>query len=276
MSDLKFSVSICVYAKDNPEHFREALQSIYNQTLLPDEVVLVVDGPVPSEIDNVISDFQKHRSLKVVRLPQNMGHGNARRLGIENCTYDYVAIMDADDISLPDRFEKQIACFEEDKDLSIVGGADISFIDTIDNLICADSRPLEDKEIKEFLKKRCPFSQVTVMFKKADVIAAGGYQDWYCEEDYYLWIRMYQNNCKFKNLKDCLVYVRISEDRYRRRGGWKYFKSEAALQKYMLKNNVIKLHHFLFAVCVRFLVQVVMPNKLRSFIYEKLLRTQVN
>ncbi len=87
---------------------------------------------------------------------------------------------------------------------------------------------------------------------------------------------MYLNNCKFKNLKDCLVYVRISEDRYKRRGGWKYFKSEAALQRYMLKNKIIGLNTYIFAVLARFLVQVVMPNSLRGFIYEKFLRESVN
>lgn len=276
MPQLKISVAICVYSEDNPDHFKEALESIYNQTYLPSEVVLVVDGPVTESLNNIIALFEKRDSFKVVRLPNNMGHGNARRICIENCSNEYIAIMDADDISINDRFEKQIVCFENDDELSVVGGADISFIDNINNIICADSKPLEDDEIKKYLKTRCPFSQMTVMFKKSDVIASGGYLDWYCEEDYYLWIRMYQHGCKFKNLEDYLVYVRISEERYNRRGGWKYFRSEMALQEYMLKNKIIKVHTFIYALIVRFIVQVLLPNNLRGFIYEKFLRKAVN
>lgn len=276
MPKLKISVAICVYGKDNPKHFKEAIESIYNQTYLPSEIVLVVDGPVTTQLNEIIKEFDKLENFKVIRLDKNMGHGNARRICIENCTNEYIAIMDADDISASDRFEKQILCFEQDNDLSIVGGADKSFIDNINNIICEDCKPLNDDEIKKYLKIRCPFSQMTVMFKKSEVIKAGGYLDWFCNEDYYLWIRMYQCGCKFKNLSDCLVYVRISEERYSRRGGLKYFKSEAKLQKYMLDNKIIKLPTYIYGVTVRFIVQVILTNKLRGFIYERFLRKEVH
>ena len=99
----KFSVSICVYGGDNPAYFDIAMQSIFNQTLKPDEVVLVVDGPVGDDINNVISKYQ-NVNLKLIRLEKNVGHGDARRIGLENCTYDLVALMDADDISVETRF----------------------------------------------------------------------------------------------------------------------------------------------------------------------------
>ena len=179
----KFSVSICVYGGDNPSYFDIALQSIFNQTLKPDEVVLVVDGPVGDDINNVISKYQND-NLKLIRLEKNVGHGDARRIGLENCTYDLVALMDADDISSNDRFEKQIDAFAKNPDISIVGGQISEFIDDTSNIVGQRIVPLEDNDIKEYMKKRCPMKQVTVMFKKSDVLSVGGYIDWYCEEDY--------------------------------------------------------------------------------------------
>ena len=121
--------------------------------------------------------YENEDYFNVIRLPENVGHGNARRTGLENCTYELVALMDADDISLPDRFEKQIRCFKEDNSLSIVGGNIKEFIDTTDNVVGIREVPQEDVEIKEYLKKRCPFNQMTVMFKNSEVQRAGGYKD---------------------------------------------------------------------------------------------------
>jgi glycosyltransferase involved in cell wall biosynthesis len=269
LKEFGFSVLMCVYSKDNPDHFRKALNSVFNQTLPPDEVVLVVDGPVPNEIGQVIARFKNHKSFRVIRLPKNVGHGNARRTGLENCTYPYVAISDADDINMPERFELQIRCFAEDPNLSIVGGYVKHFSGEINNIICLSTKPTQDKDIKAYMKKRCPFCQAAVMFKKEDVMAVGGYIDWYHAEDYYLWIRMYLNGCKFYNLDDYLVYVRVGEEQYRRRGGWRYFRSIVKLYKYMLEKQIISLPLFIYNVSIRFVVQVVCPNKLRGKIRNK-------
>lgn len=209
--------------------------------------------------------------FEVVRLPNNQGHGNARRICLDKCSYDYVALMDADDISVPDRFEKQIKCFENYEGLSVVGGQIQEFIGSIDNIVGVRVVPIEDKDIKIFLKKRCPFNHVSVMFRKADVRLAGGYIDWYCEEDYYLWIRMYQNGMSFRNIDENLVFVRVGEEMYQRRGGWRYFKSEARLQIYMLKQEIIGLCRFIYNIAIRFVIQVAIPNKLRGYVF-KLIR----
>lgn len=270
---MDFSVSMSVYEKDNPPYFKTALESVFNQTIKPSEVVLVVDGPVPDAIMQVIDDMSAlHKYLKVLHLKENMGHGKARRFGLDNCAYDLVAIMDSDDISVPDRFEKELQCFEKDKDLSVVGGYIWEFENDVENVIGIRKVPLEDSEIKQYLKARCPFNQVSVMFKKSHVNKAGGFLDWYCEEDYYLWLRMYLSGCKFKNLPDNMVYVRMNHDSYMRRGGVKYFKSEAALQIYMYKNKIIGLVRLICNISIRFMVQIVMPNKLRRWVFKKLFR----
>ena len=272
---LKFSVAMCVYKNDNSEHFREALESIVNQTYKPDEFVLVIDGPIPDSTNNIIKDYERVPYFKVVRLNENAGHGNARRIGLENCSYNLIALMDADDISVPNRFEKQIKCFHNDSELSIVGGNINEFIESVDNIVGVREVPSGDGQIKEYLKKRCPFNQVTVMFKKTDVDKAGGYIDWYCEEDYYLWIRMFEKNMKFKNIAENLVFVRVGNEMYQRRGGWRYFKSEAKLQKYMLDKKINNMLTFFTNVLIRFIVQVLMPNKLRGYIFKNFARKKV-
>lgn len=275
MPQTKFSVSMCVYGKDNPEWFGVAVNSILNQTRKPDEVVLVVDGPVPAKLDGVIESFEKNPIFKVIRLPENRGHGEARRVGLNNCTYELVALMDADDISAENRFEKQLACFKADPELTIVGGNITEFVGEPDNIVGARVVEPDDKAIKEDMKNRCPMNQVSVMFKKSRVEKVGGYIDWFCEEDTYLWLRLFLDGAKFANLPDYLVNVRVGKEMYQRRGGKKYFVSEARLQKYMLDNKIIGLGTFLVNVNKRLIVQVLLPNKLRSWVFKKFARKTV-
>ncbi len=275
MPDTKFSVSMCVYGKDNPEWFRTAVDSILNQTRKPDEVVLVVDGPVTQVLDVVINHFEQNSIFKVIRLPENKGHGEARRVGLNNCSNELVALMDADDISAEDRFEKQLVLFESDPELTIVGGNITEFVGTPDNIVEARVVKSDDASIKEDMKKRCPMNQMTVMFRKSFVESAGGYLDWYCDEDYYLWIRLLKAEAKFANLPDYLVNVRIGKEMYQRRGGTKYFLSEAKLQKFMLDNKIIGLGRFVVNVGERLVVQVLLPNKLRSWVFKNFARKTV-
>ena len=270
---LKFSVSMCVYGKDNPTYFKRSIESIFNQTLLPDEIVLTVDGPVPQEIDDVIDWAEKtFKSFIVVRLERNMGHGEARRQGLSNCTNDYVAIMDADDNAVNTRFENQIRFLIQHPEVDVLGGQINEFVDDIDNVVGKRIVPLSHKDICEYMKKRCPFNQVTVIFKKSKVEEVGGYIDWYCDEDYYLWIRMYLAGCTFANIDENLVNVRVGKDMYARRGGRKYYKSEKNLFKYMYKHKVISWAAYQKAKFIRFVVQVLMTNRTRQWFFKKFAR----
>lgn len=270
----KFSVAMCVYGGDNPEWFRTAVESVLHQTVQPDEVVLVVDGPVPEGIDLLVQTYEGYDQFKVIRLAENQGHGNARRTSLEHCSNELVALMDADDISVPNRFELQLAQFAKEPKLSIVGGNITEFCEEPDNVVGVRNVPQSDSEIKEYMKYRCPMNQVTVMFKKSDVTTVGGYIDWYCEEDYYLWLRMYLAGLKFANVHQVLVNVRVGEEMYQRRGGLRYFKSEAELQKYMLDNRVIGLRTYLINVNKRLIVQVLLPNRLRGWVFQKFARSR--
>ena len=264
MNDLKFSVSMCVYHGDHAVFFDEALESIYNQTCRPDEVVLTVDGPVPTEIEEVISKYQQAENMKVVRLEKNMGHGIARRTGLAACQNDLIAIADADDVNAPTRFEKEIEYFENNPKLTAISTDCYHFVDSIENPLYRESMPTSDEQIKKALKTRCPLTQASVMFKKSKVEEAGGYQDWYHAEDYYLWIRLFQCGGVFANIPECLLYVRSNPSYISRRGGYKYYRSLKRLFRYMYDNHIIGYPLYLYNIITRYVAQVIMPGKIRS------------
>lgn len=273
MIEKSFSVCMSVYKNDNTADFRTAVYSIYNQTCPPDEIVLVVDGPVPVEMQHTIEALMKELGImKLIPLEQNMGHAIARQTGLEAAKNELCAVMDADDIAVPDRFEKQFKAFEEHPEVSVVGGLIHEFIRSIDNVVGTRIVPEHDAEIKEYLKSRCPMNLMTVMYRKSKVMEVGGFIDWYCEEDYYLWIRLALGGYKFYNIQENLVNVRVGKEMYQRRGGWRYFKSEASIQRFMWKNKLISLPRFGYNVLIRFIVQVVLPNGLRGWVFRHFAR----
>lgn len=199
-----------------------------------------------------------------IYLKKNEGHGNARRVSLKYSHNEFVALMDADDISLRNRFELQLQHFKKKPKLSIVGGQITEFIGEPSNIVDRRVVPLEHKDIKSYLRKRCPMNQMTVMFRKGDVQNAGGYRDWYCDEDYFLWARMMLNGSQFENTPETLVNVRVGENLASRRGGIKYFNSEAKLQTYLLQHKLINPFQWLFNIGIRFGGEVVLNNSLRE------------
>lgn len=271
---MKYSVLTSVYKNDNPEYLQEAIRSIsVNQTLQPTEVILIVDGPVGNSINNALTTLVKQIPyLSIVRLKENMGLGTALNIGLLHTNCEYVARMDSDDIALPERCEKQIKYLRDHKDIGIVGGQITEFIGKESNIVGKRIVPCNSDDIERYLKSRCPFNHMTIMGRKSKILEAGNYLDLHFNEDYYLWIRMYEHGCKFANLPDTLVNVRVGKEMYARRGGWKYFKSEKWVQDYLLTHKMISLPKYIYNVLGRFTVQVLMPNKIRGFVFQKLFR----
>ena len=186
----EFSVLMSVYAREQSEHLIAALHSVFEQTVSPTEVVLVEDGPLTTELNTVITDFsERYSALKIVKLAKNMGLGNALNVGLSACTYSLVARMDSDDLSLPNRFETQLKVFEKDLEVSVVGGWISEFENNPEQIISYRKVPEFDSEIKHFFCSKSPVNHVTVMFRKEDILKVGGYQHFYCLEDYWLWTR---------------------------------------------------------------------------------------
>ena len=268
---MKFSVLMSIYKSESAVYFRRAMDSVLAQTLAPDEIVLVRDGEVPLELQTVIDEYAKNPIVKYCPLSQNMGLGNALNEGLKHVTYDIVARMDTDDICAADRFEKQMRFLEENPDVDMVGGQISEFIGEEENVVTVREVPCTDADIKKFMKSRNPFNHQTVIFRKKAVEEVDGYVELRFLEDYYLWCRMCVNGAKFANLPEILVNVRTSEDLYKRRGGWKYFKNYRKLEKYKKQAGIIGAFKRFKNECMRF-VQSCTPNFVRKWGYNHLAR----
>lgn len=211
--------------------------------------------------------------FKPIYLKQNKGHGKARKLSFENCKNNLIAVMDSDDISCKNRFEKQLEIFEDHKKVDVVGGQIEEFMDTSKFITGKRMVPEKDREIKEYMKKRCPMNHMTVMFRRSAVERAGGYRDWFCNEDYYLWIRMAETKSVFANVPETLVQVRVGDEMAARRGGWRYFKSEEAIQRYMFLKKRICFLRYVYNTFLRFVGEVIVPDWLRFRLF-RYLRTE--
>ena len=262
-----------VYFKENPNWLEYSIESMMNQTVKPDEFVLVEDGPLTEELDSVVEKYAEKypKIFNVVKIEKNGGLGPALKLGVENCRNEYIARMDSDDYSVPNRIEKEFEIFEKDSTIGMVGSNVSEFIDNIQNVICNVVLPEENEDIIRFSKKRNPFRHPSVMFKKSEVIKAENYREYYLCEDYDMWLRMIRNNCKCYNIQENLVYMRISDDFYKRRGGIKYLKSINKFKKEQMTLGYFTKMEYLKSIIPHAIV-CLMPNFMRDFVYKKLLR----
>lgn len=271
----KYSILMSLYIKEKPEYLDVAIKSMIDQTLKPDEIVIVKDGPITIELQNILDKYIKEcpNLFNIVGYEENKGLGYALNFGLKHCKNELVARMDTDDISKSTRCEEQCNFLKKYPEIDVVGGDISEFIDCKNNIVSYRKVPKLDKEIKEYLKTRCPFNHMSVMFKKSSVIKAGGYLDLFWNEDYYLWIRMIESGCLMANTGTILVDVRIGKDMYRRRGGEKYFESEKYLQDYMLSKKMITRKTYILNIVKRFIVQMILPNFIRGWVFKNFARS---
>lgn len=272
MKKVKFSVLMSVYYKDKKEYLNEAIESIINQTLLPNELVIVEDGPLTNELDILLEDYaQKYEWIKLVKFAKNRGLGEALREGIKYCEYEYVARMDADDFSVPNRFEKQIDLVQKNPEIDLLGGYILEYDENLITPISVREVPLQEKEIKKFVRARNPFNHVTVIFKKSAVLLSGNYESMLYFEDYYLWCKMISNNCKMLNISEILVNVRAGKSFFKRRGGLEYAKAVVRFEKSIMKLGIIKRIECIKFIFIK-LVIAISPAFLKKYVYMKKLR----
>ena len=266
-----FSIISSIYKNDKPEFVKAALDSmLIEQTVKPAEIVLVRDGHVPAALEKLLNDYETRypEIFNIIRLEHNGGLGKALQLGVETAKFDIVARMDSDDICLPNRFELQLKYLEQHPEVDIVGGQMTEFVGSPNNIIGRRVVPC----MNEYMKGRCALNHVTVMFRKEAVLKVGNYQDWFWNEDYYLWVRMMQAKCQFANVPEVLVNVRSGIEQYARRGGRKYYESEKAIKKLQLENGMISRIEFRYFVAQRYIIQLLMPNWLRGWVFRMLAR----
>lgn len=255
---------------ENPHNLRLSLDSIYTQTIIPNEVILIKDGPLPDDLNSIIREYQtKYTNFKDIQLKENLGLGRALNEGLKHCSYDLIARMDTDDIAKPDRFEKQIKTFKNDPSIDVCSSWIDEFEDSTENILAIKKLPKHHDEISKYAKHRCPINHPAVMYKKSAVLSAGGYSGF--PEDYCLWIKMLMNGAKFHNIQESLLFFRFSREVIKRRGGWNYAKSDVKSQYSFYKMGFISFSTLIYNIFIRVSVRL-MPNQFRSYIYLNKLR----
>lgn len=270
---MDISVLMSIYAKENPTFFSCSMDSIIGQSVMPKEIILVQDGKLTPELNDICLSYQNDypELIKIISLKTNHGLGKALQIGLLNCNYELVARMDTDDISKPDRFQKQVNEFMNDSELTILGSSIEEFSDNPKLIESIRMVPLTHTGIIKYAKKRNPFNHMTVMFKKSAVLDVGNYRPFHLCEDYYLWYRLLHHGYKAKNIAESLVCVRVDKNMFRRRGGLKYFIQEVKLQNIFLQNHFINLAEYIRNISLRMSVRFI-PNVVRGYLYKMFMR----
>lgn len=283
-----FSVLMSVYKKEKPEYLRESLDSVIHQSLQPDEIILVEDGKLTDELEDVVKEFevklngdgcqseeqelaQVFITFKVVRLPQNLKLGRALAEGLKHCTNELVARMDTDDISEPERFEIQYKYMLENPDVAVSGGLMEEFDPDSDGYRKIKTMPTEKTAIIKYSRYRNPVNHMTVMFRKTKVEEAGGYRNYPYLEDYDLWTRMLAKGFEFSNIDRVFVKARTEKNIYERRGGIEYCKQYLELRKQQKSLGLLSMKEYMLAVILT-IGMTLQPSWFRKMIYQKILR----
>jgi len=267
-----YSVLMSVYHKEKADYFEKSIESMLSQTIKPKDFVIVCDGPLTDDLDDVVKKYKNKYSdlFQIVRLEKCSGLGNALNKGLKACKYDVVARMDTDDIAKADRIEKQLKVIEE-KNVDIVSGTVEEFDGSTDNIVAKRILPSSHEEIMKFARQRNPFNHPCICFKKKAVLDAGSYMEFPLFEDYYLWVRMLKNGAKGYNIEDTILYMRAGVSMYNRRGGFAYAKKAVKFRWHLKKMGFSSTKDFVKSAGGQIVVSI-MPNKFRQVFYKKVLR----
>ncbi|MGA7831295.1 MAG: glycosyltransferase [Terracidiphilus sp.] len=269
---MKLSVLMSVYHKESTANLRQSLESLATQTRPADEVVIVEDGPLGEPLHATIAEYRKILPILSLPLPRQMGLGAALRAGLYLCGGEYVARMDSDDISLPERFAKQVSFLDSHREVDVVGGVIAEFEQDSTAPRAIRLLPAAGQALRRFAKSRTPMNHVTVVFRKASVVAAGNYESCQGFEDYHLWARMLTLGYRLHNLNEILVYVRCGNGMQGRRGGLAYLKGEIEFQGFLRKMGLLDAAGSIRNILMRGPIRLA-PDSVRSLCYSLFLRT---
>ena len=271
---MSIGVLMCIHVNDNEFLFKKSLDSLIDQTFKSFELLLIVDGRLKQTQEKIIINYQKlflkrGVDFKLIRNEFCLGHGMARNIGIKNMKSEIIVINDSDDLSHPNRLEETNKVFRLFGQISIFTTAVIEK-DIINNKIFGlKSVPISHEKVLNSLPSKCPINQQSVAIKKSDLLEKGSYITWFNNEDYFLWIRMLTQYpySIVKTSSKPLVTANRDDNSSKRRGGLKYFFSETAIQCYLYSMGLKSLLGLIKSLTLRFVIQVLLPNKIRTYIY---------
>ena len=262
-----------VYRKENPKFLKESIDSMLNQTVLTDDFIIMEDGALTNELEDIVKYYEgNYDFIHVYRRKQNLGLGLTLMEGVKLCKNEVICRMDSDDYSIPERCEKELRLIN--MGYSLVGSDIAEFEGSVSNIIVRKKMPHTYKAIYDYAKYRNPFNHSTVMFRKDTILKAGNYRHLPKLEDYDLWSRVLMVSKKCANIQEELVYMRINDDFYKRRGGKENLQSHLYLRKEMLKRHQINIINYLLG-CGSIIIRFICPNRLKGYIYKVVLRKNV-
>lgn len=272
----KYSCLISLYAKERVEYLDNCLNSIMKQTIPPEEIVIVKDGPLSEPLENCLNKYDAlfPGLFTFVSYENNRGLWYALSVGVPACRNNYIMRMDVDDWSAPSRAEKEIEVLNLHPEIGCVGSLVTEFVGSIDNPVALVELPEFDSDVKKFGKRRCPFRHPSLMYRKDAVLRAGNYQEMPLFEDYDLYMRLAKTGCVFYNIQESLVYVRTSQDFYARRGSFSYMRKMLNFKNTCLKRGDLNLIEYLICTTPHIIV-CLLPNDMRELIYNRFLRSKV-
>jgi len=273
MNDGKYSVLMTVYKNDNAEYFDLALESMFSQTVPTDDFVLVCDGPLKNEHNEIINKYRNIYGdiFNVVRLEENKGLWNALNVGIGKCKNQLIARMDSDDIAFVNRCEKQLKVFHENKNLMYLGSYVKEFLENVDNVVSERRVPLEQNEIIDFARRRNPFNHPSVMYKKDVILGVGGYKKMRRCEDYDMAVRVLMSGAECKNIDESLLYYRLTDDSFDRRKNWSNTKGFIYVRYLNFKRGFSSIFDLLLPSVFQVML-CMMPIGVTKVFYQKVLR----
>lgn len=268
----KYSVLMSVYAKEDPEFFKLSVESMLDQTYAPNDFVLVCDGPLTEELDKAVKYYEEnYECFRPIRLPENIGTGRCANKGMEACKNEYIVKMDSDDIALPNRCEISLYTMAKHPEIDILG----AFIDEFDSdtneFISTKRTPLSNKEIVKYAKRRNPFNNQTLVYKKSLAEKVGGYSDIKRCEDYEFVVKMLAGGARGRNIGRTLVKYRVTPENYKRRRNWANTCSFIKVRWRIFKMGFSSFSDFLVPAAAQ-AVLFILPNRLTSKMYRKFLR----
>lgn len=267
-----FSVLMSVYKNEKAQYLDASLKSIEDQSIIPNEIVLVEDGPLTKELYEVVDTHRNKfgEGFKVVVLNKNQGLGNALRIGTKYVSTKWIARMDTDDIAVPNRFELQLREVEKNPQLAVIGGQVDEFEGSIDNIVGKRIVPCSQVDIYKFIKWRSPFNHPTVMINKKMLEKVGGYENKGKLEDYFLWAKIIAKGYAVRNLPQVLVHMRVDSGMYDRRGEFKNLKPIFELREFLNKNHLINSFEKYLGDLLM-LSNIIVPSSFRKIVYNNFL-----
>lgn len=270
-----YSVLMSVYIKEKPEYLKRSIESVLSQTVPTDDFVIVKDGPITEELNSLLEEYASNNEcIHIYGYEHNRGLGYALNYGLNKCINELVARMDSDDISLPDRCEKELNLFNKQPELDIVGTDIYEFTDDEDCITGLKKMPVSQEAIKKYARRRNPFNHPTVMYKKSSVIKHGGYQEGQRGEDIALFTKMVFEGCTCANIDEPLLKYRAVADQFDRRTSKTDSDAVIRVIKNNFKKGYIGLADYLYVAAVQTAGRVI-PKSIGKAIYKKLFRHEV-